>query len=158
MSNDLSSSESPASARYESGLTAVLAHSMLGTLTAIRGAIDLARDEASTSMSRESLLLLAIHRVDLLAGQLQALAGGVPVSLASPGDPTNLRGDGLLEDGTQVELYSAFDRTWSAGFEIASVSDAGYRVRRLSDGSLLPGHTTGSDVRTIDRRQRRLRP
>jgi len=131
---------------------------MLGSVTAIRGAIDLARADTSTSISRDSLLLLAIHRVDLLTSQLQALAGGVPVNLASAGDPTIVYGDGLLRDGTQVELYSAFDRTWSSGFEIASVADAGYRVRRLSDGSLLPGYTTGSDVRTIDRREGRPRP
>jgi len=155
MSNDLSSSESSAAARYESGLTAVLAHSMLGTVTAIRGAIDLARAETSTSMSRDSLLLLATHRVEFLASQLRDLAGGVPASLVSVEAPTSRHGAGLVDAGTQVEVYSAFDRTWSAGFEIASVTDAGYRVRRLSDGSLLPGYTTRSDLRTTYRRESR---
>ena len=155
MSNDLSSESSPASASYESGLTAVLAHSMLGTITAIRGAIDLARDETSASMSRDSLLLLAIQRIEFLTSQLRDLAAGVPTSLVSVEDPASRRGLGILEQGTRVELYSAFDRTWSAGFEIAGVIDTGYRVRRLSDGSLLPGYTTRSDLRTIDCRDNR---
>src|SRR3954468_1876348 len=156
MSNDLSTSELLSeSAGYESGLTAVLAHSMLGTVTAIRGAIDLARAETSTSMSRDSLLLLAVQRVEFLTAQLRDLAAGVPGSLVSVEDPASPYGAGTVEEGTQVELYSAFDRTWSAGFEIASVVDVGYRVRRLSDGSLLPGYTTSSDLRTIDCRDSR---
>ena len=155
MSKDLSSSESLASARYESDLTAVLAHSMLGTVAAIRGAIDLARADTPTSMSRDSLLLLAIQRIEFLATQLRDLAAGVPASLVSVEAPTSRDEAGVVEEGTPVELYSAFDRTWSAGFEIAGVVDAGYRVRRLSDGSLLPGYTARSDLRTTDRRDSR---
>ena len=41
--------------------------------------------------------------------------------------------------------------------DVASVIKAGYRVRRLSDGSLLPGYTTRSDLRTIDFRDNRPR-
>src|SRR5436190_15206218 len=104
MSNDLSTSElSSASARYESGLTAVLAHSMLGTVTAIRGAIDLARAETSTSMSRDSLLLLATQRVDFLTSQLRDLAAGVPGSLVPVERPASRNGPGVVEEGTQVE-------------------------------------------------------
>jgi len=128
---------------------------MLGTVTAIRGAVDLARSETPTSMSRDSLLLLATQRIEFLATQLRDLAAGVPASLVSVEAPTSRDGAGVVEEGTQVELYNAFDGTWSAGFEIASVIHAGYRVRRLSDASLLPGYTTRSDLRTIDYRASR---
>lgn len=50
--------------------------------------------------------------------------GGSRVARAAVGDP--------------VELYSSFNRHWSAGFEVVEVHDDHYLVRRLSDGSLLP--------------------
>ena len=40
--------------------------------------------------------------------------------------------------GDPVELFTAFNGRWSAGFEVAEVLPDGYRVRRLSDGGLLP--------------------
>jgi hypothetical protein len=43
-----------------------------------------------------------------------------------------------LRPGSRVEVRTAFDRTWAKGFEVAAVTDDGYRLRRLSDGSLLP--------------------
>jgi hypothetical protein len=35
------------------------------------------------------------------------------------------------------------------GFEIAEVASAGYRVRRVSDGALLPDHTSEVDLRPV---------
>jgi hypothetical protein len=43
-----------------------------------------------------------------------------------------------LQPGVKVEVRTAFDRTWASGFEVDGVTDAGYRLRRLSDNSLLP--------------------
>ncbi len=47
-----------------------------------------------------------------------------------------------MEPGTRVEVRSRFDRRWSRGFEVTEVVDNGgnrrYRIRRHSDGSLLP--------------------
>ena len=43
-----------------------------------------------------------------------------------------------LKPGAKVEVRTAFDRSWARGFEVEAVTDAGYRLRRLSDGSLLP--------------------
>lgn len=43
-----------------------------------------------------------------------------------------------LKPGAKVEVRTAFDRTWATGFEVEAVSEEGYRLRRLSDGSLLP--------------------
>jgi len=49
--------------------------------------------------------------------------------------------------GQKVEVHTSFDDTWAPGFEIAEVTDQGYRVRRASDGALLPNITGESDLR-----------
>lgn len=40
------------------------------------------------------------------------------------------------DDG--VEVWNTFTQTWIGGFAIAEVMDAGIRVRRMSDGAVLP--------------------
>jgi len=153
MSNDsLPSTASSETFADETGLTAVLAHSMLGTVSAVRGAIDLARSDEPSTMSRDSLLSLAMNRLEFLTTQLRDLAAGIPGTVVPAIDPTQRHGDPVLEDGTRVELHNRFNKTWSAGFEIASVAELGYRVRRSSDGSLLPGYTSRSDLRTLEDR------
>lgn len=42
------------------------------------------------------------------------------------------------ESGTAVEILNCFERRWSRGFEVVERMTDGYRVRRLSDGSVLP--------------------
>jgi hypothetical protein len=52
--------------------------------------------------------------------------------------------------GTRVEVRTRFDDSWGRGFEIAEVHDEGgprYRVRRRSDGSVLPTWFADDDVR-----------
>ena len=49
--------------------------------------------------------------------------------------------------GDKVEVHTTYDDSWGAGFEIAEVTASGYRVRRVSDGTLLPNITTEMDVR-----------
>ncbi|HVM07533.1 MAG TPA: hypothetical protein VM345_03635 [Acidimicrobiales bacterium] len=43
-----------------------------------------------------------------------------------------------LRPGTAVEVRSTFDRSWKRGFRVESVQGGGYRIRRLSDGAVLP--------------------
>ena len=43
-----------------------------------------------------------------------------------------------LRPGTAVEVHSTFDRSWKRGFQVESVHGGGYRLRRVSDGSVLP--------------------
>ena len=43
-----------------------------------------------------------------------------------------------LIQGTPVEVVNRFDRRWARGFEIADAVDGGYRVRRISDHTVLP--------------------
>jgi hypothetical protein len=53
----------------------------------------------------------------------------------------------LLQVGEQVEVHTKFNDNWVPGFEIAEVVVGGYRVRRTSDGSLLPNLTGEDDLR-----------
>jgi hypothetical protein len=58
-----------------------------------------------------------------------------------------------LEPGMRVEVRSRFDQRWSRGFEVAEVTEGGYRIRRLSDGQLLPTEFSDDDLRREKRRQ-----
>lgn len=66
--------------------------------------------------------------------------------------------DRAVDPGTRVEVRSRFDQRWSRGFEISDVVDeAGitrYRLRRRSDGALLPVLFDDDDVREEKRRSK----
>ena len=53
----------------------------------------------------------------------------------------------LLARGTPVDVRNRFVGAWSHGFEIAERVGAGYRVRRLSDGTVLPDVFPEEDIR-----------
>ena len=55
--------------------------------------------------------------------------------------------DQRLEPGTKVEVRTGFDRSWASGFAVDAVAVDGYRVRRRSDGELLPVAIAFDDVR-----------
>lgn len=57
-----------------------------------------------------------------------------------------------LKPGTRVEVRGRFDGKWSRGFELAEVLADGYRVKRMSDDSVLPAVFEPDDVRK-ERRQ-----
>jgi len=52
-----------------------------------------------------------------------------------------------LTPGTHVEVRTGFDRTWASGFEVDGAEPSGYRVRRRSDGHVLPVTIGAADVR-----------
>ena len=52
-----------------------------------------------------------------------------------------------VDSGVKVEVRSRFDQSWSRGFEVVERTDHGYRIRRLSDGSVLPTEFIEDDVR-----------
>jgi hypothetical protein len=63
-----------------------------------------------------------------------------------------------MHPGTRVEVRSSFEQRWTRGFEVSEVlqADQGelrYRVRRRSDGSILPVTFTDDDLREERRRQ-----
>ena len=43
-----------------------------------------------------------------------------------------------LRPGTRVDVRVRFDGSWSRGFEVDSVENGCYVIRRISDGSVLP--------------------
>lgn len=51
--------------------------------------------------------------------------------------------------GDRVEVHNRFTGSWSGGFVVDEVAGAGYRLRRLSDGSMLPGITGHDDLRPV---------
>jgi hypothetical protein len=127
---------------------------MLGTVAAIRGALATAMTYEVSGPGRDSLMLMAVRRLEFLTLQLRDLAAGVPGDSAVMVDALRrIPSDVVLEDGTPVELYSAFNRAWTAGFEIAGAVGGGYRIRRASDRALLPGYTSPSDLRVHEDRR-----
>ena len=49
--------------------------------------------------------------------------------------------------GIKVEVRTGFDRSWAAGFVVEEATDGGYRVKRRSDGEVLPVAIPRADVR-----------
>ena len=61
---------------------------------------------------------------------------------------TGNRLESLLRTGTPVDVRSRFVGSWSRGFEVAEqVTEHGYRIRRLSDGTVLPDVFSDEEVR-----------
>jgi hypothetical protein len=62
-----------------------------------------------------------------------------------------------VHPGARVEVRSRFDQRWARGFELVEVvSDAGedrYRIRRRSDGSVLPALFIDDDIREEKKRK-----
>ena len=54
---------------------------------------------------------------------------------------------GQISAGTSVEVRNSFCRSWGPGFQVASRTRVGYRVRRISDGYLLPVEFATGEVR-----------
>ena len=52
-----------------------------------------------------------------------------------------------LTEGTEVDVRTGFDRSWAPGFQVAEVTDVGYRLRRVSDQTTLPAIFPFDDVR-----------
>ena len=52
-----------------------------------------------------------------------------------------------LGPGTKVEVRRRFDQHGSRGFEIAEAVDDGYKLKRLSDNSVLPVVFDDDEVR-----------
>ena len=52
-----------------------------------------------------------------------------------------------LTQGTEVDVRTGYDRSWASGFQIAEVTDLGYRLRRESDQTTLPAVFPFEDVR-----------
>ncbi len=49
--------------------------------------------------------------------------------------------------GDRVEVRTGFDRSWTSGFTVEEATAGGYRLRRRSDGRILPTVFAFDDVR-----------
>jgi hypothetical protein len=58
-----------------------------------------------------------------------------------------------LASGTKVDVRNRYQGTWVRGFEVAEYATDGYRIRRLSDGSILGELFSRDDVRRERKRQ-----
>jgi hypothetical protein len=67
-------------------------------------------------------------------------------------EPAAERGESL-EPGMRVEVRRRFDQRWARGFEVVELTESGYRVRRLSDGMVLPTEFVAEDLRRERKRQ-----
>lgn len=68
-------------------------------------------------------------------------------SMSSGRSPT------ALAAGTRVDVRSRYVGSWSRGFEVAErVDQNGYRVRRVSDGAVLPDLFDEDELRPERRR------
>jgi hypothetical protein len=59
----------------------------------------------------------------------------------------------LIPVGTPVEVRSRFVGSWSRGFEVADHPHGRYKIKRLSDGSVLPDEFDPEEIRH-ERRKR----
>lgn len=63
-----------------------------------------------------------------------------------------------MERGADVEVHLRFDGTWTRGFEIAEIVQqgrvSGIRLRRRSDGAILPAWFDPVEVREAPPRDR----
>jgi hypothetical protein len=71
-------------------LDPVLAHSLLGSVAAVKGAIDTVMAHELEGSSRDSLLMMATRRLDHIAEQLRHLALGLPEPEALGSEPSHL--------------------------------------------------------------------
>jgi len=46
--------------------------------------------------------------------------------------------DDALAPGSRAEVRTGFDRSWASGFVVEERIEAGYRLRRRTDGRVLP--------------------
>ena len=58
---------------------------------------------------------------------------------------------GGLPQGTPVQVRDRFEFAFRSGFEVSQTTDAGYRLRRQSDGIELPVEFAPKDVRPVGR-------
>jgi len=84
-------------------------------------------------------------------GKLQRPARSIRRGRYRHENPTGGRRLPPVDAGTRVEVRSRFDRRWSRGFEVVEEIGAGehatYRIRRRSDGSVLPSLFDAGEVR-----------
>lgn len=78
--------------------------------------------------------------------------GEADMTMTDATTPATVPPDGRLAPGTKVEVRRSLDGKWAQGFEVIAGGEAGYRLRRLSDGVELPVEMPAADVRRARKR------
>jgi hypothetical protein len=60
---------------------------------------------------------------------------------------------GALANGTRVDVRSRFVGSWTRGFVVEEAVAGGYRIRRVSDNSVLPDVFSVEEIRPERRKQ-----
>src|SRR2546422_4784880 len=85
---------------------AVVAHSLLGSVAAVRGAIGLVLATESEGANPDSLLVLAARRLDAMTEQLRNLAAGRLEETLSFFEEAHERSSEVdLREGTRIEVH-----------------------------------------------------
>jgi hypothetical protein len=87
-----------------------------------------------------------VDRLGICCERLTFLTAG-----GDPGTQVETPAEGAAMPERAIEVRSHYVGVWASGFEIAETTPDGFRVRRQSDGALLPGVFPPEDVREFDR-------
>jgi hypothetical protein len=94
-------------------------------------------DEKETTMSVTALVGPSVNPTE---------SAPLPVQRIEAPEPPS------LQPGTRVQVRRKFDDKWATGFEVAEATTQGYKVRRLSDGELIPVPIAADDLRKEKKR------
>jgi hypothetical protein len=85
------------------------------------------------------------------------IAGSIALSYEQDNPSIRIMDDSAeaveLKIGLHVEVRDRYQGTWSRGFEISAIEDNGYRIKRISDGAILPGTFSTEEIRPSRRHQ-----
>ena len=62
-----------------------------------------------------------------------------------PEEDRHLKGTGM--EPWSAEVWSQYSQTWMPGFDVVDETERGYRLRRRTDGAMLPTDIAKADVR-----------
>jgi diguanylate cyclase (GGDEF)-like protein len=106
-------------------------------------------DVAATTSSLVQRADRAMYAAKTLGrGQIAVCQDDVATGAHAPTPTTRAGSDGLdMPVATRVEVRERFRGGWSSGFDVATTTDGGYRLRRISDDHVLPGEFAAETVR-----------
>ena len=55
-----------------------------------------------------------------------------------------------MHENEPVEVRSSYEGAWTGGFTVVDEYPSGYRLRRVSDDTVLPGEFATEDVRAVN--------
>jgi hypothetical protein len=103
-------------------------------------------DTSAPAAARIDAARIDVARIDVARTDVAPLADTAATPTGAAAEP-GARPTRPVATGDKVEVRRRLDDHWARGFEILEVTDAGYRLRRLSDGVEIPATFPPADVR-----------